>query len=435
MWQSALVFLAVMRLSAAALVYANPDRFLFPDSEAYLDLAANLVEDGQYTSRERPMEDARRPPLYPLFLAGTNIAFDGKLGAIAFIQLTLQAITGGLLYLSGRHLGGRIAGMVAAGFFFLSPNGLFWALPVMSETMFALLLALATYLFIRASLIASLTTFVLCGLSLAASALTRPAGAILIPIFAVFIVFNRAQSSSTIHERIRCAAAFLLVASIPLIAWAVRNRVVHGQFTLSTTFGITLTQYVVADTLADAQGITREQARDQIPSFSEDLSFNLDIIRQYPASFLKLSSKGVLRTALGTEVGTWMVVAFGQPYEGSGMLEALSSLDFSEFRDSFRSLAESSTQLRPALLLFWGIAYSAALFIVSARGAFKASRAGYTWIVALLVLSIVALIVLPLSAGEARFRVSAEPFLALLFGFAFLRMDRDNRRIHALPND
>jgi hypothetical protein len=239
----------------------------------------------------------------------------------------------------------------------------------------------------------------------------------LIPIFALILLIKGGQESAGARQKIQYAAIFLAFSTLPLLAWAARNRAVHAQFTLSTTLGITLTQYVVADTLADAQNITREQARQQIPNFSEGLSFNLDVIRRYPLSFAKISGKGIFRTIMGTEVGTWVGVAFGQTYKGSGLVDALLSFDLTAFRDAVGAFLVSSKDFSLGLLQLWGIAYTLALFFLGAMGSVRAFRAGHGWLVIPLVVSAFVLMILPLSAGEARFRVPVEPYLALLCGF------------------
>ncbi|OGO15926.1 MAG: hypothetical protein A2Y93_17990 [Chloroflexi bacterium RBG_13_68_17] len=67
--------------------------------------------------------------------------------------------------------------------------------------------------------------------------------------------------------------------------------------------------------------------------------------------------------------------------------------------------------------------YSAAVYLLSLLGLLRLRRvqpAGLRWAYAIVLLSAAYLIVMPLTIGDARFRVPVEPLLAVLGGMALL---------------
>ncbi len=119
---------------------------------------------------------------------------------------------------------------------------------------------------------------------------------------------------------------------------------------------------------------------------------------------------------MGTEVGTWMKLISGQPYEGSGILNALLSGNLSTIKEAIANISTSNST-SALFLLAWGILYTFMIAIMSLIGFIRMMRYGEVELrtMGILILVImVYLIVIPGAAGEARFRVPAEPILAFL---------------------
>jgi 4-amino-4-deoxy-L-arabinose transferase-like glycosyltransferase len=312
--------------------------------------------------------------------------------------------------------------LAAAWLYALNPNSLFWAGTVMSETLFGFWLALTAYLLMLSQRSRAWWPGAASGLSLGLAVLTRPIGVYLIPLWAIGAL-AMARGRQGRNGALRRTAVFLLAALLLVFAWQTRNALVHGRFFLANVGSATFTNYIVGYVLEDALDIPREEAVGMLAQAEDRLQYSLDVIRQYPGSFLRVTGRGIFRTLLGTEVGVWLPVLSGLPYSGSGLLSALFAGDWADIVQAVRVRLQAAGDLLGTLLLVWGAIYSTALYLCIVRGWIAVRtrpRPGLGWIVGLLVVSAAYLMLVPLSNGDARFRLPAEPWLAVLGGLAWL---------------
>jgi 4-amino-4-deoxy-L-arabinose transferase-like glycosyltransferase len=135
-WLLAVLVLAFALRAAAAWHWRDE---LAHDRDGYLAIAANL-RDGNGFSSDGRQPTAFRPPLYPLFLAAMTAA--GGEWAVAVAQVLLGVGTVWLTYLIGRHLGMARRAIAAAGLVAVDPLLLRYTPQLMTETLFAFLVAL-----------------------------------------------------------------------------------------------------------------------------------------------------------------------------------------------------------------------------------------------------------------------------------------------------
>ena len=212
------------------------------DPDNYVDLARSLRVDHAFAIRARPT--AYRPPLYPLLLAPLigpsepEPRLDGlpwtttRLNAgIATLHLLLGAGAALMTAVAARRFGlpdSRIllAGLVVA----LDPVLVIQSRAIMTETLAAFLIAWA----IAASARGRLSGAVETGFVLGLAALCRPstlAGS------AFCVAFAACAGPGSWRERFARATLIVATIAVTLAPWAVRNRMVLGEFVWTTTHG------------------------------------------------------------------------------------------------------------------------------------------------------------------------------------------------------
>jgi len=183
-------------------------------------------------------------------------------------------------------------------------------------------------------------------------------------------------------------------------------------------------------------GFPRNEAVREIGAGGDDWGNALRVLAAYPNIFVVQQLEGIVRTAVGVESGVWArQLGLGREFEGSfGVLSALRAGHPAEaFSQLQRQLMSPETALHACLFLF-GAAYTLGIWGLFGVALLRARR----WPplaaqAAVLVVTTVAYIVLvPGAAGQARFRVSVEPLLALVAGFVWAPNARALRQ-HPLP--
>jgi hypothetical protein len=200
------------------------------DSVFYLSGAQSILERGDLSwpvggEEREPL--THFPPLYPLFLAGSDwlgidIAHDaGLLGAILFGCLV--AAIGWLVY---RHSASAGAGLIAAILALVSPTLLGIYIMVWSEVLFLLILVLTIACLAEVILGRGMSAVVVAGILAGLACLTRYAGVSLIATGFVSLLLLRPGNW---RGRITAALTFAVIASIPFIGWFLRNAFIVGS--------------------------------------------------------------------------------------------------------------------------------------------------------------------------------------------------------------
>jgi len=427
-----LVGVGIVRLVIVRTVIAEPTRGILVDSEQYLELATNLLGDGDYEGLTDPTLDLFRTPGYPAFLALLLGLQGGSLRTVVIIQFFLVLITAFLLYEVGRSLKLEKVGVAAAFLLLLSPNVLFWSVIIMTETLFLIGLTLAFLWMVKA--MDGRFPYWGVGILLGILAFIRPIAFVIILLWAAW-VFLYSFKKSGWKSSIKNAAIFLIAAMFIVLPWFFRNKSQHGKFTLSNVSGITISSFHLALTLVDAEGISWEDAKLEVGQMGNNVSAAAEIMLNHPISFVKIQLRGLARTILGSESSTWLWlisedrVVMG----GTGLLDTLLSLDFSLIRDSYKRLVAEGN-LPFVFLFIWGLVYTFILVSLSIFGLFLGLQRGNPLHRAALILGLITvayLVISPGAAGEARFRVPVEPILALMSGFALFGRSKTNHDISA----
>ena len=151
----------------------------------------------------------RRGPAYPLFLA--------LFGAAArAAQCALDALVAAMIC----FLAGRPRGWWAGGLYALHPGAIVYANSILSECLFAFLLAATVALLVIAVRRDDWRWAVVAGVGIGMAALCRPVAAPLVIVIAL------------VPRRRRIAAVFCAAAVVVVAPWIVRSSILAGRFVL-----------------------------------------------------------------------------------------------------------------------------------------------------------------------------------------------------------
>jgi 4-amino-4-deoxy-L-arabinose transferase-like glycosyltransferase len=207
------------------------------DSLAYGKIAEALYETGRYGTPEM-----RHPtdwsPGAPFFYAGIYYLTGGVHEDLALVGVAvLGALMVLFVYLIGRRLGGPLVGVVGAFLAaiyptFIDNNEQFVSEPIAAFTLSAAVLGM---LWARDPG-RSVWAWIVPGLFLGATALTRPEYLIFAVILGLLVLATAARARGL---RLGVAAAALFVAAFALVLapWTIRNLVVMDRFVPVTTGG------------------------------------------------------------------------------------------------------------------------------------------------------------------------------------------------------
>jgi len=423
----------LLRLALVILPLRNPEGGILLDSTKYIALASSLVNTGRYA--EATGQDVIWPPGYPVFVAVASAWSQTSPAAVALAQLGLTCAIGILLVTLTSQLANPGAARTAGWLYALSPSAALWALTVMSETLFTALLVASALAWVTALRRRSAAWGWVCGILLGMGALVRPLGLVLVPLWCLVTLIGVSRLGRR-RWATRLGMTIGLGAIVVAVPWAARNLIVHGQFTFSGVAGRTFYNFNIAQVKATAEHTTRDLAASQIGASGSEFRDSLNVISDYPFAFLYEQAKGVFRTALGLEAGSWARL-LGYPEALRGGLGVVSTMLAGDITGSLLKVESllSSPQTAPILVIAAvAEAHSFVLYaLLIVLLAYGRERAGGIVGVGL-GLSVALLMLVPAAAGQARFRIPAEPFLAFLAasGWQVLRTKLSKRKPNGL---
>lgn len=206
------------------------------DALAYERIAAALYEDGRYGTPEMRSPSDWSPGA-PLLFAGVYFlrgGVDPEAARIAVAFLGAAMIV--LVYLIGRRLAGPVSGLLAALLAAIYPTFIDNTGQLLSEPIAAFTLAAAVLSFFWAADRGRLWPWLVPGLFLGATALTRPE---YLPFGALFALLALIRVGRRRGYRLGVgASALVAVAFVAVLApWTIRNYVVLDRFVPVTTGG------------------------------------------------------------------------------------------------------------------------------------------------------------------------------------------------------
>lgn len=225
-------FLFIALLGSEQIIYDS-----LHDQYIYIDLAKSLTSGRGFSlSFGIFMADAHvptsiQPPIYPLLVAALFSFFGENYLAIRLMQVVLGAAVCVVVFLMTRKMLGQTVGLVAGLFMGIYPPLVMYTRPIMTETLYTLLLSLIVLLLVHVALERfRLIHFVVLGGLFGVTFLVRPEILLLVPLAVLLIGWRWLRQLH--YSRRRLAEGCILAglaAALVVSPWAVRNWHVHGE--------------------------------------------------------------------------------------------------------------------------------------------------------------------------------------------------------------
>ncbi len=412
----------VLRASLLAAGWQQPGRFFRPDSADYDALARSLLERGEFSRTPTGPAELLRTPGYPLFLAGVYAVSENSVHAAIAVQILLDVVLCGLVYLLGTRLfdlplWGRRVGLWAAGLQAVSTVAIVSSVQILSDSLFAFLLTATILLLVRHFRTLRWWPLLVGGVVAGAACYVRPVG-VYFGVIVILVLLLRCRS-------VRSAAAFAAVLSACIVPWMVRNYYAADYRGFSTVPAEAAFKFQGPYVLASVEGISVESARSRLEAELAEYkaaenptpgrlegkraSLGLGVLRRHPWVFLSMHARGSLMVFAPAEVE--LPALLGVETGGRGTAEVLAR----------KGLAAAVRHyLGGQMWVLWAIAPFILVLLVryalAAVGAVRHVRlrmgpAGW-----LMVLTVFLFALLPGVFGHPRFRVPITPMLNVAAG-------------------
>lgn len=208
------------------------------DRDHYLRIARNLADNKGFVLVE-PVPTSVRPPIAPCFFATILWLFGDHTLSIAFSNWIVDAVTGVLLYLIALEIfsNRKIALVTALLFTFYGPE-MYYSWQALSEPLLQMLLAAFVLSFLRAIRSPSIGGFIITGVLLGATSLTRPIMLYYLPVAIAMLIWLLHRQDRSV---VKWAAIVSLSFIVTMTPWTVRNYLLLGEFIPGDShLGITL---------------------------------------------------------------------------------------------------------------------------------------------------------------------------------------------------
>ncbi|TWT45635.1 TPR repeat-containing protein YrrB [Phycisphaerae bacterium RAS1] len=316
-WRGVLaVFFLALGVRAAYLYQIRPLGFIeFPlsDARVYVD-AAREIAGGEWLA---PREFFHAP-LYAYVLAAIRaLTGDGLIGPRLF-QILVGAAGCALTMLLGRCLFGATAGLAAGVLLALYPPVIFFDGLIQKTALEVFLSALCLWTLQRCVGPPPPTAsdsevgrygWLWHGLCLGLLILTRQNALALVPVSLAAALTGRTQNTRLKRARSRavCVVLLLLGVLVPIGPWAVRNRIVLGEFVLTTP---NLGQNFAMGNRPGSSGTYETMTRGRGTGDLEQAAWERDVSRALgrPASPREISDHYLQRALqrIGEQPGEWL---------------------------------------------------------------------------------------------------------------------------------
>jgi len=208
---------------------------LINDEVDYDTLAMNWLHSGAGMSMDGKHPTATVGPVYPAFVAAVYAVFGHNPRIVYVVQIFFAVLAAYIFYRIGERLtGSRLLSTLSAGLFGLYFPLLNYTTLLLTELMFALLLAITVYLTLTAFQKKSLAWFFLSGIVAGITALCRPS---VMPMPVLVLVVSLFAFHGQKRLIAGSAVLFAVGAALAITPWTVRNYLVFRSFVPVATEG------------------------------------------------------------------------------------------------------------------------------------------------------------------------------------------------------
>lgn len=215
--------------------------------EHVLDLQRRWIESGGLFGMIPPGKPtAFFMPLYPLFLAAVFAVFGGGFFPAQLVQMLLSALLPLIAFHLARRAAGKETALIAALLAAVHPYFIYYAGLLVTQTLFVVLLGLASCAYYALRERPSAWRAALLGLLLGLSFLTRTFTATFLPLLLLAMVaelggFGTGEAGCRVRSPLVRAAVLALVTTVAFTAvaapWVIRNFILFDELVILPTKG------------------------------------------------------------------------------------------------------------------------------------------------------------------------------------------------------
>ncbi len=429
-----LVLAALIHAIMFLTVIQHPERAIRRDSGDYIQVARNYLAGHGFSSRIEPpyLPSAVRTPVYPLVIAFIYQLFGINNLALVLAQVGMSLLIVGLTYWLGLLVFLETEAWIGALLFALSSAPAVYAVFIMSETLFSLLLILALMSLALYRQRKQTAWLFVAGIFTGLTILCRPV-ATYFPVLAIGLVWF-AQPD---NWRKFTARAILFVVACALIVgpWVWRNMRQLGIPAISTISSSNLLFYNAVALKADLDGVGQAQALSAMQTqVSAELAkrggleneaiqtqlyneWGWQIILAHPLRYAVIHLENDLNNLLPDVTDFLELIGVTQGARGTlGVLNQrglLAAIDH-YFGDRIWLIS---------LVLPW-IALLGIIYLTGMLGMYALARRKAWFGLALLLFPVLYFLLLPGAPSNPRFRVPVMPYLCLLGGIGCVHLAR-----------
>jgi 4-amino-4-deoxy-L-arabinose transferase-like glycosyltransferase len=303
-----LILACILIVGIAARIIKFGDPAMVMDTVAFSRLGKNLVEYGRYVFGENYNMGVFFPPGYPFFIGIVNLFFNDLFFSAKLVSFIASSITILLLYFIGKELYNKKAGLFAALVYALYPVILIVSVDTYADALFFCFLLLSIYIFIISLEKNNFYYYVLFGISLSATFLTRPEGLFLLflPFLQIFGIFDK-----KINFNKKYAINFVLIAAIFILIispYMLLLKNYTGKFSISGKANVSMILGELSgdkeyhdvvnapDNLYDRAAFVLNEDKTQLRGWNKKANISLkEYIFKDPVDLLKKYQKNVMR--------------------------------------------------------------------------------------------------------------------------------------------
>lgn len=255
-----LIVTFLLRVLFYIIVYNNlAHEYGWTADDNYDEIALNVISGNGYRIHATDPPNTVRPPLYTLFLIVIfSILGPGK-WKVFLVQDAMQVIICYYIYkLARRMTHDTSTAKIASILFAIYPQSMLYNSMFITETLFALLILMASHFFLDLINANNRKSAVCLGIFLGLSALTRPISLLL--IVPLVLIYVKRGDDVKLRSRIANSIIMVTIFISTIFPWSVRNYLCTGKIIPVSSRG---GHFLYSNTIADKN----EEKADQIREF------------------------------------------------------------------------------------------------------------------------------------------------------------------------
>jgi 4-amino-4-deoxy-L-arabinose transferase-like glycosyltransferase len=257
------------------------------DAVGYHSLAVTLINHGQFALEEGGEPEALRTPGYPLYTGLFYAVFGEKPWVVLLSQIVLDGLSClVLMALLNKALGSRAA-LCGGLFYALDPHLILYANHLLSEPLFLFFCISFFYslwsAFFENNARRQVIYLACSALLLGLATLVRPVSLFLGLVFSVIVLFLMGEG---IAGKLKRAGLFAAVFLLVLSPWVIRNQIIFGKWSFSSSGGYNLLVLQVAPFETERRGlqdkrVTQELLRSEASDMMREDGIDPAALRPY----------------------------------------------------------------------------------------------------------------------------------------------------------